>query len=321
MNKYILVTGGLGFIGTNLILTLLDAKYTIVNIDIISYCSNIDIIKDDNYIFIKGDCKDKEFIKSVFEKYSFTSVINLCALTHVDRSFENPKDFFNNNISSTLNLLNILSNYTDIHFIHFSTDEVYGESVKRALESDEFKPTNPYSKSKAICDQLVQDYSQSSKIKYTILRPSNVYGPYQYPEKLIPLVIYRLKAGLDIPVYGNGMSQRSFLYVKDLAKIVIKVLKLDIYGIYNVSGPKSISVLETIKTIVELMNIESYSIKNIKDRPIHDSIYLINDNKLELALGKIKKTDFKIGIQETIEFYQNLDFDFSKDAFFRRQYE
>ena len=326
--KTILVTGGCGFIGSNFIQYVLqkDPSIYIVNLDKLTYAGNLTnlaSISNDRYAFVKGDICEKNVVESLFYKYNFQSVIHFAAESHVDRSINGPAEFIQTNIVGTLNLLEhsrkffLKLNNKDFKFLHVSTDEVYGSlgHSGRFREDTPYAPSSPYSASKAGSDHLVRAWNKTYDLPILITNCSNNYGPYQFPEKLIPLMIINAMNNKSLPIYGKGNNVRDWLYVLDHCDAIYTVLeKGEIGQTYNVGGNneiKNIDVVETICNILDKLipkeNSESYKklINFVEDRPGHDFRYAIDANKINLKLGWFPKESFESGIEKTIHWYIN----------------
>ena len=311
----ILVTGGCGFIGSNFIYYIIDKypNYNIVNLDLLTYAGNLNnldnIKKNPNYKFIKGDIRDKKFIFDLFEKESFNTVINFAAESHVDRSVTNPDIFVKTNILGTQTLLDASLKYNVNRYHQVSTDEVYGDldlNKKDTFftENTPINPSSPYSASKASADLLVKSYNRTFNLNTTISRCSNNYGPYQYPEKLIPLMILKALNNEKLPVYGNGANIRDWLHVYDHCVAIDYIIHKGKSGeVYNVGGHNEKSNLEVVKIILDTLNKSSNLIEYVKDRPGHDLRYAIDPKKIESELNFKPKYDFESGIKETIKWY------------------
>ena len=317
MNK-ILVTGGLGFIGSNLIDMLLKEKYYVINIDKVSYASNFyntkNYSKNKNYKFIKCDIQNKRKIDSILKKFKPHCVFNLAAETHVDRSIDSPKNFINSNILGTFSLLESFKEYSkknrNVKLIHISTDEVYGDVIKgRSKENDSYKPSSPYSASKAASDHLVYSYIKTFKLPAIITNCSNNYGPRQHPEKLIPKLIYNILKNKKLPIYGKGKNSREWIYVDDHCEALIKIYKKGSVGeFYNIGSNYNLDnitvvkkLLKTVKTKVRLS--KNVKISFVKDRPGHDLRYAIDSNKIKKKLNWKPKTTFIDGLKKTFTWY------------------
>lgn len=313
--KKILITGGAGFIGSNFIHYMLNKydDYKIVNLDALTYAGNLNnlksISKNTNYKFIKGDITDSEFVFNLFEKEKFDIVINFAAESHVDRSLSDPTLFLKTNILGTSNLLNASLKFNIERFHQVSTDEVYGQLPLNKpdllfKEETKLNPSSPYSTSKASADLLVLSYVKTFKLNATISRCSNNYGPYQFPEKLIPLVIYRALNNLDIPVYGNGENIRDWIHVEDHCLAIDLIIHKGKAGeIYNVGSNSEKSNIEVVKLILDYLNKDYSLIKYVDDRLGHDLRYAIDSTKIEKELNfKCRKLYFE-GMHETINWY------------------
>ena len=316
--KNIIVTGGLGFIGSNLIDLLIEKNFFVINLDKVTYSSNFYNVKDyrnsKKYKFIKCDINDKK-IKKILLKYKPVGIFNLAAETHVDRSIDNPKNFIQSNIVGVYNLLECFKEYSKKYsskLIHISTDEVYGDILKgRSSENFPYQPSSPYAASKAASDHLVTSYIRTYKIPAIITNCSNNYGPKQHPEKLIPKLIYNILNNKPLPIYGKGTNSREWIFVKDHCEALIKVfLKGKTGQFYNIGSNKNLNNLQVSK---ELINVskkilklgKKVKIKFIKDRPGHDLRYALNSNKIKNKLGWYPRTKFRQGIRLTFDWYNN----------------
>jgi dTDP-glucose 4,6-dehydratase len=311
----IIVTGGLGFIGSNLIKLLEKKNYYIINIDKINYSSNVKNIPDNiqNYKFYKVDINNRTAIKNIINKYNPKIIYNLAAETHVDRSIDDPKNFINSNILGIYNLLEVIRSLKKkIKFIQISTDEVYGdiENKKNSKELDAYNPSSPYAASKASGDLLIKSYIRTYKIFAIITNCCNNYGPNQYPEKLIPTIIYNLIRKEKIPIYGSGKNIREWIYVEDHCKALIKIGQKGLIGEnYNIGSGKTFNNIEIAKIIIKIFskikNKYQYKgkIKFVKDRPGHDLKYSLNSDKIKEELNWKCETNFNVGIKKTIEWY------------------
>ncbi len=316
--KKIIVTGGLGFIGSNLIDLLLKKRYSVLNIDKISYSSNFyntkDFKKSKNYKFYKCDIKDTR-LKSIIFKFKPDCIFNLAAETHVDRSIDNPESFIYSNIVGVYNLLEIFKNYSKKNtskLIHISTDEVYGDILKgRSSESFPYKPSSPYAASKAASDHLVYSYIRTYNIPAIVTNCSNNYGPKQHPEKLIPKLIYNLLNNRPLPIYGKGENSREWIFVKDHCEALIKILQKGKIGeFYNIGSNKNLNNLEVCNHLIKIS--KNFTKKNnkvkisfIKDRPGHDKRYALNSNKIKNKIKWIPRISFQQGLKLTFEWYSN----------------
>ena len=307
----LLITGGAGFIGSNFIHYTLKhhKKDEVVNFDKLTYCGNLenlrDVEKDLRYKFIKGDICDAKLVEKVFQKEKPDFILNFAAETHVDRSIKNPKNFTQTNVLGTHTLLEASRKYNIKKFLQISTDEVYG-SIKKGKfkEIDSLLPNSPYAASKAGADLLVRSYYKTFNLPILITRSSNNFGPYQYPEKLIPLFITNILQGKKVPLYGTGLNVRDWIYVLDnCAGIDIVLRKGKIGEIYNIGGGNEKTNLEIAKIILkELWKDESW-IEYVKDRPGHDFRYALDTRKI-IKLGWKPKYSFEKAIKETIKWYK-----------------
>jgi len=324
--KTILVTGGCGFIGSNFIRYVVEKEESIqiVNLDKLTYAGNIANVNDlskSKHIFIQGDICDSDLVASLFRKYKFDSIVHFAAESHVDRSIDGPSEFIQTNIVGTLNLLEHSRHFfsksknENFKFLHVSTDEVYGSlgNEGKFLETTSYNPSSPYSASKAGSDHLVRAWSRTYDLPTLITNCSNNYGPYQFPEKLIPLMITNSINGLELPVYGKGENVRDWLYVTDHCDAIWSVLNKGTIGqTYNIGGNNEIKNIYVVRTICSLLddllpkeNNESYSelISFVTDRPGHDFRYAIDANKIKKEIGWVPKESFESGIQKTIQWY------------------
>ena len=315
----IIVTGGLGFIGSNLIELLLRKNFYVINIDKITYSSNFyntrEFDKNKNYKFIQCDINSKK-IKNIFLKFKPSCIFNLAAETHVDRSIDNPGDFIQSNIMGVYNILESFRSYSKINkkskLIHISTDEVYGDVLKgRSDENYAYKPSSPYAASKASSDHLVYSYVRTYNLSAIVTNCSNNYGPKQHPEKLIPKLIYNILNNKPLPIYGNGKNSREWIYVTDHCEALLKVYKKGKIGeFYNIGSNKNLNNIEICKALLSVsknIHQKNYKIKInfVKDRPGHDLRYALNSNKIKKKLKWKPKTNFANGIKKTFEWYLN----------------
>ena len=314
----IIVTGGLGFIGSNLIKILLQKKYKVINIDKISYASNFynvkNFKKNKNYSFIKCDIHNKKKILNILKKNKPVGIFNIAAETHVDRSIDGPKAFINSNILGVFNLLEAFKNYSKsnnkIKLIHISTDEVFGDLKKgRSHENFTYNPTSPYAASKAASDHLVSSYIKTYNLRAIVTNCSNNYGPRQHPEKLIPKLIYNILKNRPLPIYGKGKNSREWIHVYDHCEALVKVFRKGKLGeFYNIGSNKNLSNLEITKLLLKIakkiIKINSnVKIKFVKDRPGHDFRYALNSNKIKKRLNWNSKIKFEKGLYETFLWY------------------
>jgi len=314
--KKIIVTGGLGFIGSNLIDLLLKKNFFVINIDKATYSSNQynvkDLSKSKKYKFIKLDIKNRKLKKILF-KYKPQGIFNLAAETHVDRSIDNPDSFIQSNIVGVYNLLESFKNFSKKHkskLIHISTDEVYGDILTgRSHEKYPYEPSSPYAASKAASDHLVSSYVRTYGLPAIVTNCSNNYGPKQHPEKLIPKLIYNILNNKPLPIYGKGKNSREWIYVKDHCEALIKVfLKGKIGEFYNIGSNKNMNNLQVTKELLKnskkLINLgNKVKINFVKDRPGHDIRYALNSDKIKKKLGWKPRTNFSEGIKLTLDWY------------------
>ena len=307
--KRLLVTGGAGFIGSNFIRHILNKydDYRIVNLDKLTYCGNLDNLKeaskDKRYKFIKGDITNADTVEKAVK--GCDCVINFAAETHVDRSIKDPSNFVRTNVFGTYTLLEAAKKIGAGLFIQLSTDEVYGSILKGAFkEIDPLHPNSPYSASKAAGDLLARSYFITYKLPVIITRSSNNFGPYQYPEKVIPLFITLLLQNKKVPLYADGMNVRDWLYVIDNCEAIDTFLHKGKAGeIYNVGGAAEITNLELTYNILEMLGKDKRSIEYVKDRPGHDKRYSLDITKLR-ALGWYPRHNFKEALETTIDWYR-----------------
>ena len=316
--KKIIVTGGLGFIGSNLIKLLLSKKYYVINIDKVSYSSNFYNVKEfsssKKYKFIKVDLNNCDKILNIFNRYKPHVVFNLAAETHVDRSIDGPETFIKNNILGVFNLLQTFRRHTiknkDCKLIHISTDEVYGDVlVGRSKENDTYKPSSPYAASKASSDHLVYSYIRTYKIPAIITNCSNNYGPRQHPEKLIPKLIYNILNNKNLPIYGKGINSREWIYVDDHCEALIKIFKKGKVGnFYNIGSNLNLNNIKITKHLLKIAKKrirlgKNVKINFVKDRPGHDLRYALNSNKVIKSLKWKPKVNISNGLTKTFDWY------------------
>mgnify|MGYP004449822581 FL=1 len=308
----ILVTGGAGFIGSNFIKYMLDkySDYEIVNLDLLTYCGNLENLKsvefNKNYTFVKGNIADKELVNDIVKDCDY--VINFAAESHVDRSIEDPEIFIKSNVLGTQVLLNAAKNGEVTKYIPISTDEVYGSlgSEGYFTENTPLQPNSPYSASKAGGDLIVRAYPNTFGMPINITRCSNNYGPYQFPEKLIPLMISNALEDKSLPIYGDGKNIRDWLHVYDHCSAIDLVLHEGKVGeVYNIGGNNEKQNIEIVKLILEDLGKDESLIKYVDDRLGHDRRYAIDSTKIQEELGWEPKYTFETGIKETIQWYLN----------------
>ena len=327
--KKILITGGAGFIGSHVVRLFVTKypDYSIYNLDNLTYAGNLNNLTDiedkENYTFIKADISDTTVINELFNEIPFDAVINLAAESHVDRSISNPLEFLQSNILGTVNLLNGAKsiwkdNFEGKLFYQVSTDEVYGSLGTDGyfLETTPYDPQSPYSASKASADHFIRAYNNTFNIPIVISNCSNNYGPNQFPEKLIPLVIHNIQNNKSIPVYGKGENIRDWLYVKDHAAAIDVIYHKGKTGsTYNIGGFNEWKNIDVIKVICDILDKKlerkessfDQLVTFVKDRPGHDQRYAIDACKLKNELGWEPSLNFEQGIQETIDWYLNND--------------
>ena len=313
----ILVTGGAGFIGSNFIFYMLDKHpdYRIVCVDSLTYAGNLTTLKDvmsnDNFFFSKLDICDRENVYKLFEIEKPEVVVNFAAESHVDRSIENPEVFLQTNIIGTSVLMDACREYGVQRYHQVSTDEVYGDLPldRKDLFFTEQTPihtNSPYSSSKAAADLLVMAYYRTYGLPVTISRCSNNYGPYQFPEKLIPLMIANCLKDKDLPVYGEGLNIRDWLYVEDHCKAIDLILQKGRIGeVYNIGGHNEMRNIDIVRMICKTLDKPETLIKHVNDRKGHDMRYAIDPSKIHNELGWLPETMFEEGIKKTINWYLN----------------
>ena len=314
----IIVTGGLGFIGSNLIKLLIKKNYFVINIDKVSYASNFyntkDFFKKKNYRFIKLDINNKPKLKKILSLHKPVALFNLAAETHVDRSIDGPEEFIKSNIVGVFNLLETFREYTKKNkrakLIHISTDEVYGDVLKgRSKETDSYKPSSPYAASKASSDHLVYSYVRTFKLNAIITNCSNNYGPNQHPEKLIPKLIYNIINNKALPLYGKGKNSREWIFVDDHCEALFRVFKSGSNGnFYNIGSNINSNNLDIAKQLINIAKNKiklgkNVKIKFIKDRPGHDIRYALDSKKILKKLKWKSKVNLKNGLENTFNWY------------------
>ena len=325
--KTILITGGAGFIGSHVVRLFVTKypDYKIVNLDKLTYAGNLENLKDieqaPNYAFEKIDITDANAVSQLFQKYSFDGVIHLAAESHVDRSIHNPLEFIMTNVVGTVNLLNAAKeawkqDYSNKLFYHVSTDEVYGSLGEEGLftETTPYDPRSPYSASKASSDHFVRAYQNTYDLPVVISNCSNNYGPFQFPEKLIPLFIHNIRNNKPLPVYGDGKYTRDWLYVEDHAKAIDLIFHQGKNGeTYNIGGFNEWQNIELIKLLCKIMDdklgrnegTSEQLLTYVKDRPGHDKRYAIDATKINQELGWLPSLQFEEGLAKTVDWYLN----------------
>ena len=335
--KKIIVTGGNGFIGSNLVNFLIKKRYFVINIDKNKYSNGsflLKKIKKTNYKFFKLDINSKSLLNIII-KYQPVAIFNLAAETHVDRSIDSPKDFISSNILGTFNILEQIRKYKKkknkkLKLIHISTDEVYGD-IKKNTRSNEFspyKPSSPYSASKASADHLIKAYSRTFKLESVISNCCNNYGPGQFPEKFIPTLIFNILNNNPLPIYGKGANSREWIHVDDHCKGLFAIFKKGKSGeSYNIGTGEDFNNLDLTKLLLKIIKIKKIiigkkvKIKFVKDRPGHDLRYALNSTKIYKSLKWTPSKKFKNGLADTFDWYsKNYEFFsyFSKKKFFKR---
>jgi dTDP-glucose 4,6-dehydratase len=315
--RKILVTGGAGFIGSNFVRMVLSEhpEYFIVNLDKLTYAGNLEnlagFLEHPNHKFIKGDICDGVLVGKIIDQYQLDTIINFAAESHVDRSITEPKVFIETNVTGTLTLLEVARDKKLERFIQISTDEVYGALGPQGkfTEQTPLSPNSPYSTSKAAADLLVKAFGHTWGVRYNITRCSNNYGPYQFPEKMIPLMINNALNDKELPVYGDGLYVRDWLYVYDHCTAVWQVLTKSPPGeIYNIGGCNEKTNMEVIGLILDRLGKPKSLIRHVTDRPGHDRRYAIDASRIITELGWQPSVDFEEGINKTIDWYlQNKD--------------
>ena len=326
--KNIPVTGGAGFIGSNFVQYILDQEDDIrlVNLDLLTYAGNLENLAayedDPRYRFVKGDIRDRTLLHELFAQYDIDTVVHFAAESHVDRSITEPEVFLTTNSLGTQALLDAAKAYwktepnnkysreyrEGVRYLQVSTDEVYGALGKTGMfiETTPLAPNSPYSASKASADMMVRAYHQTFGLPVNITRCSNNYGPYQFPEKLIPLMIHNAETDKPLPVYGDGMQIRDWLHVKDHCAAIWTVLKKGQIGeVYNVGGNNEKANIEIVKLILQSLGKGEELITYVQDRPGHDRRYAIDNTKITTELGWKPQYTFEQGISETIDWYQS----------------
>lgn len=312
MTKNILITGGAGFIGSNFVHYMLEQfkDYQIVNLDLLTYAGNLDNLKDvennEHYTFVRGDIGNYELVDYLVKTHKIDVIVNFAAESHVDRSITDPGVFVKTNVLGTQNLLDIAKANNIEKYVQVSTDEVYGSLGETGYftETTPLAPNSPYSASKAGADMLVLAYAETFGMNVNITRCSNNYGPYHFPEKLIPLMVTNALQGKELPIYGDGKNVRDWLHVKDHCAAIDLVIHKGKSGeVYNVGGHNERTNNEIVHLIVDYLKVSKDLIKYVDDRLGHDRRYAIDPTKLEKELGWKPQYTFDTGIVETIEWY------------------
>lgn len=308
----VLVTGGAGFIGANFIRFQLGSRHDveIVNFDKLTYAGNpenlADVARDQRYTFVRGDIADRTAVSELFRR-EFDAVVHFAAETHVDRSIEDASPFLSTNILGTHCLLEAARGFPGIRFIHISTDEVYGSAPAGEIFNEEspLDPRSPYAASKAAAEHFVTAYANTYGITSVILRCTNNFGPFQFPEKLIPLMISNASEGKPLPIYGDGMQERDWLFVDDYCRAIDLALEKAAPGsVYNVSSGESQPNLKIVRTILRFLGKSDSLIQHIQDRPGHDRRYALDSSKIRRELSWRPLLNFEDGLHKTIEWYR-----------------
>tara|TARA_B100000029_G_C17518281_1_gene938921 strand:- start:490 stop:1527 length:1038 start_codon:yes stop_codon:yes gene_type:complete len=325
--KKVIVTGGAGFIGSNLVKYLLNKKYFVINIDNLSYSANPYNLKNINnyktYKFYKLDINNQKEILKILKKFNPIAIFNLAAETHVDRSIDNPEKFIKSNILGVFNLIEVVKKYIKtkkkkMKFIHISTDEVYGDIKfpKRSGEKHPYSPSSPYSSSKASADHLIKSYIRTYNFPAIITNCCNNYGPNQFPEKLIPKLIYNIIKNKPLPIYGKGKNSREWIYVEDHCEALLKILMKGKLGeSYNIGSNQNFRNIDLVKKLLfilkksQIKRGKKAKVKFVKDRPGHDVRYALNSSKINKQLNWKAKTSLEVGLANTFLWYiKNINF-------------
>ena len=318
--KKIIVTGGSGFIGSNLVNYLIKKKYFVINIDKLTYSSNSykkNNLPKNKYKFLKFDINNKKKLSETIKRYKPDCVFNVAAETHVDRSIDSPQEFINTNILGVFNILEVIKDYNKknkkIKLIHVSTDEVYGDiKIKKSHEKFPYNPSSPYAASKASADHLIKSYIRTYRIPAIISNCCNNYGPYQFPEKLIPKIISNIVSNKPLPIYAKGHNSREWIYVDDHCRALYKIYRKGKIGeSYNVGSNMNFKNINIVKNIIKIFKKKGHKIgkkvkiKFVKDRPGHDFRYALNSKKIQRELGWKSQVNLIKGLNLTIEWYLN----------------
>jgi dTDP-glucose 4,6-dehydratase len=308
----LIVTGGAGFIGSAFVRMLIaSGKHRVINLDKLTYAGNLEnlepIADSPNYRFVRGDVADAEIVETVIEEENADAIVHFAAESHVDRSILSPSASFETNLRGTFTLLEAVRKHKMPRYVHVSTDEVYG-SLEEPLEADEnypLKPSSPYSASKAGSDLLALSYFTTFKCPILVTRASNNYGPYQFPEKLIPLMISNALEDKPLPIYGDGMQVRDWLYVDDHCRAILAVLERGREGeVYNIGGSRALPNREVVKMILQATGKSESLMTRVTDRPGHDRRYALTSAKLENETGWAAQIPFEEGLASTVEWYR-----------------
>lgn len=307
----LLVTGGAGFIGSNFIRHIIKKypRYKIINLDKLTYAGNLDNLKDiennSNYTFIKGDICDRKIVDDLSKDVE--AIVNFAAQSHVDRSIIDASEFLRTNIDGTYNLLETTKRHNISRFVQISTDEVYGSIGKGSFkETDPLSPSSPYAASKAAADMIVHSYRVTFNLPTIVARSSNNFGPYQYPEKIIPLFITNALEDKPLPLYGDGMNVRDWLYVVDNCEAIDLILHKGKEGeIYNIGGGNELKNIDLTRMVLKIVGKPESLIQPVKDRPGHDRRYSLDCSKIEKELGWTPGFDFEKALEETVKWYMD----------------
>lgn len=310
--KTLLITGGAGFIGSNFIRFVLNnSDYHIINYDLLTYSGNLDNLQDvqsnPRYTFIHGDICDRSKLADLFTSRKIDGVINFAAESHVDRSIIDSQPFVHSNINGVVTLIDIARQFEVPKFLQISTDEVYGSADfgQKFDEDSNLQPNSPYSASKASADLLVRSYIQTHQLPAIITRSSNNFGPYQYPEKFIPLIINNSLSNKKIPVYGDGLNIRDWIFVEDNCRAIFEVFEKGRIGeTYNIAANNERTNLEIVHTILKILNKDPELIQFVKDRPAHDRRYSISSDKIRREIGWDPQFKFEDALAYTIDWYK-----------------
>ena len=310
----ILVTGGAGFIGSNFVHYMLQRyeTYKIINFDALTYSGNLNNVQSlqdhPNYSFVKGEIQNGELLEHVIKERDVHVIVNFAAESHVDRSIENPIPFYDTNVIGTVTLLELVKKYPHIKLVQISTDEVYGSLGKtgRFTEETPLAPNSPYSSSKASADMIALSYYKTYQLPVLVTRCSNNYGPYQHPEKLIPLMVTNALEGKKLPLYGDGLNVRDWLHVTDHCSAIDVVLhKGHIGEVYNIGGNNEKTNVDVVEQIISLLGKTKEDIAYVTDRLGHDRRYAIDAQKMKNELGWEPQYTFEQGLKETVEWYEH----------------
>ena len=304
----ILVTGGAGFIGSEFVRQSIADGFKVMVLDALTYAGDLERLKEvkGKFEFVKADVIDDKKVAAAFKKFKPGAVVHFAAETHVDRSILNAADSLRTNVMGTQTMIELARTFGVERFVHISTDEVYGDiETGHFYETTPLNPSSPYSAAKAAADLLIKSYARTYQFPAIIVRPSNNYGPWQYPEKFVPVVIYKALHNQKIPVYGNGLNVREWLYVSDCATAILTVLKKGKTGeIYNIGSGQERTNILVVETLLEILKKPKGLIEYIKDRPGHDVRYALNSDKIRRELKWMPVVQFDVGMQKTVEHYK-----------------